>query len=540
MAIKYVEDYRQGTLSDAATIQAAIDDLNDGDTLYFNKKETVDGQATNNPGTYVLTDPIQFTSCGSSFDSNGNYSTSGGKDRRNIVINGLGCTIKNSDGFSNYDGAPKKKYQLFILSDKDGHGLIDSIISNFTFEENKTSHKINEETGNTPSIFTAVGAIGAVSNSTYTKRCVFSNCEFKVFKTGLYMAGESCNVTNCIFNSCNVGINADCPNYGRIFSNKFYNIKTGIDMTKPIWSEVYSNFFYDMRGDSISVSGTSSREFGDTKEIYVSIYSNIIKGSSTSGSQRGIFISGVKDLMIKDNYISGMYYKEGNDSNGDAYYENYGIGIYVTGLVNYNTSDGKDNVRLSRRCIVSGNEIRNCKSCGIKINYTYDSLFSNNTIYGDPDIPEDSLFFGRGIFVDTVTSGLRITSNALYYYENGNGIFNYTNTANRITDNAIIRKELYHTVTGTISSNDSNVIIIPNSIILEDNEYVFVEIPSNYHSEIGMSFISYQNDSSSLYKEDNTYADLTDYAGSTVKLLHNVVPKSSFSEEIGFKFTLVN
>lgn len=61
MSIKYVEDYRiPANLGDSATIQAAIDDLNDGDTLLFGNKVSDENAPV--VRTYALDEPVYFTS----------------------------------------------------------------------------------------------------------------------------------------------------------------------------------------------------------------------------------------------------------------------------------------------------------------------------------------------------------------------------------------------------------------------------------------------------------------------------------------------
>ena len=84
MSIKYVEDYRiPANLGDSATIQAAIDDLNDGDTLLFGNKVSDENAPV--VRTYALDEPVYFTSYKGTADS--------GVTRKYLTIDGRGCTI---------------------------------------------------------------------------------------------------------------------------------------------------------------------------------------------------------------------------------------------------------------------------------------------------------------------------------------------------------------------------------------------------------------------------------------------------------------
>lgn len=82
-----------------------------------------------------------------------------------------------------------------------------------------------------------------------------------------------------------------------------------------------------------------------------------------------------------------MRYVEASTQNGYT----WGNGICIEGTYNPNATDNTTgepctNERYTERCIVSGNNIVKCKSCGIKVNKTYDSSIVNNIITRDTDI----------------------------------------------------------------------------------------------------------------------------------------------------------
>jgi len=554
MTTKYVEDYRMDgstTLSDTATIQRAIDHLNDGDTLVFNKQPEANLDRKN--GIYIIDRPIHFTSCNSFFDEEGNYKTGAGRDLSRVTIDGGGCSIMNANSFNN-NSEYKNFFCLFCLSDGGGKGMFDSVISNFVFEYND-AYDIDYTDDEEKPRCTAIGVTAGVTDSPYMEGCTIRDCEFLVFDVGIRFGGDSDTVRDCYFSCCEIGINADCPNYGKIFSNRFEKCDTGLFMTKPIWSEVYSNFFHKTTGDSIAVNGTLEREVEKKNEMtnmHSSIYSNVILGnlemySSVSGinNQRGIYINGVKDLIIRDNSIYNMDYIEG-ETDGVTHDKLYGIGIFVGGQAIYGIVDDDgnvyDNVRYSERVIVSGNIIRNCKSCAIKTNYSHDCLFIGNSLYRDtvrnvyPNTEADPVDYA--IYVDRQTSNHKIASNALYCYDNGNGVYKFAGSSSRVSDSSNFSEKI-KTVDGTISSTNAFTICLPEDMIQDDGEYFVVSIPENYSAPT-VSFVQYKSKAGLCYsKSDNDTVNLSQYSGTSVKLQY-IITKSQHTEEIGIKFICID
>ena len=130
MATKYVEDfYTTESMADDEAIQAAVDDLNDGDTLLFE-----------NGKTYVLNKPIYFTSYRSVENEDGTI-TRTGKNRYYLTIDGMGCKIAGSlEYLEQYgrkpEGAPTNytnKNALFHTSDVIKNSMFYCTIRNFKF-----------------------------------------------------------------------------------------------------------------------------------------------------------------------------------------------------------------------------------------------------------------------------------------------------------------------------------------------------------------------------------------------------------------------
>lgn len=537
MAIKYVKDFRTGTLNGnedyngEQTIQAAVDSLEHGDTLIFE-----------NGVRYFLNSPVFLTQHKIGTDGTERV------NRESITFEGNGCKISNmpaatSTGFSECN-------KLFVLSDNypqkntgsadssaagsNGNGLINCIIRGFNFVGCGFSGTDN------PAVICGMGVTAGVAGSTYIKACTIENCTFMLFDNCLWLGGKYNTVKDCHFSLCNTAIKADCPDYGNIHSNYFYQSEnTGLLLTKPYGTNVHGNTFIRCKGDSIRVDGTLDSST-DEKMLGVSIYSNYISGDladSEIEDQNGIFVSGAKSAIIRDNIIRNMKCVNATDSTG----KNQGNGICIDGANNTENSV----IRFCNKTTVSENQIFDCMNTGIRTDYSQDCVFSDNTVYsrtGDKAVTGDC-----GIRIAKNTSRNVFSNNTLYDYDDNNGIvnnaFGYTVVRGNISvpsaysDN--IASPIRFIRDSSIHSADTSIIVIPDQPEpLVDKEEFFLYVPKAHKVTNAMewSYISY-NGKSGIVRDTNGETKIPEsYYGKYIKLRYDILT-SRYSTS--YRYTIV-
>lgn len=538
MAIKYVKDFRTGTLNanedynGEQTIQAAVDSLEHGDTLIFE-----------NGVRYFLNSPVFLTQHKIGTDGTERV------NRESITFEGNGCKISNmpaatTTGFSECN-------KLFVLSDNypqkntgstnssaagsNGNGLINCTIRGFNFVGCGFSGTDN------PAVICGMGVTADVAGSTYIKACTIENCTFMLFDNCLWLGGKYNTVKNCHFSLCNTAIKADCPDYGNIHSNYFYQSEnTGLLLTKPYGTNVHGNTFIRCKGDSIRVDGTLDSST-DEKMLGVSIYSNYISGDLADNKiedQNGIFVSGAKSTIIRDNIIRNMKCVNATDSTG----KNQGNGICIDGVNNTHNSV----VRFCNKTTVSGNQIFDCMNAGIRTDYSQDCVFSDNTVYsrtGDKAVTGDC-----GIRIAKNTSRNVFSNNTLYDYDDNNGIvnnaFGYTVVRGNISvpsaysDN-IASPIRYIQDSYTLEGNTGMIVIPEQLLSLSNNEVFRLYVPADHRpvDALGRSYIIYENVSGGVYV-NNTETEIPESCyGGFVKLRLNII---SDGDTDTYKYTIVS
>ncbi len=532
MAIKYVKDFRsplRSSETDEQVIQNAIYDLEDGDTLIFERNVK-----------YMIGNPVNFTLYKDKDNDNRIIS----KCRMGITFIGNGCVISNTKvSFPPYNTmfllshsttddelSPEIKpgeYRYYTAS-----GLVDCTIRGFNFIGTAYDHQDDH--------MRAMGPMESIPGSTYIKNCTIENCMFNEFNTGLYIGGKYNTVKNCYFSLCNTAIKADCPDYGNIHSNYFYQSEnTGLLLTKPYGTNVHGNTFIRCKGDSIRVDGTLDSST-DEKMLGVSIYSNYISGDLADNKiedQNRIFVSGAKSAIIRDNIIRNMKCVNATDSTG----KNQGNGICIDGVNNTHNSV----VRFCNKTTVSGNQIFDCMNAGIRTDYSQDCVFSDNTVYshaGDKAATGDC-----GIRIAKNTSRNVFSNNTLYDYDDNNDIVNnaigYTVVRGNISvpsaysDN--IASPIRFIRDSSIHSADTSIIVIPDqSEPLVDKEEFFLYVPKAHKVTNAMewSYISY-NGESGIVRDTNGETKIPEsYYGKYIKLRYDILT-SRYSTS--YRYTIV-
>lgn len=559
MSIKYVENYRaiDGSMNDTVTIQTAVDSLVDGDTLVFESGRT-----------YVLDEPIQLTSYKQMTDELGNIVVTGYK-RGFLTIDGQGCTIKNSSTFVGYtvpsvssDNEDVKIIEsLFITSDIDDNYIRDTHIKNFYFEEvNRTGYTayLNKFGELTNRYLTAISvgpanpSPGVLATYSYLLNSKITNCSFKKFKQGIELGGEDNIVQQCKFENCSYGINCDCTNQAYIYHNHFFcTNEYGIRLTQPYRTKVYYNYFYHCMNYFIEVDGTSKGQ-NEIEIISLSICSNTLIGGKVNGltrNQNGICLSGVKNAMVKDNFIYDMNYltadtlnaeKEANPNktHGAADSSNsFGCGILVDGVIN----DSKKVYRYSEKVIVSGNEITGCMRYGIKIDLSARCQFFNNSVYC-------STYEDYDIYIGDNTGDLSIYNNTLYHYDADKMIrasdygtnnynitlynnmwFNSDKTFNPLSPIRFID-------TSVVFGETIDIISIPNlDSPLETNEEFEMLVPEDYNC-LTVSYVSYNGMTGNIVDKENfDPINISQYKGQYVRMQYKYYEKD-YGDYIRFIF----
>lgn len=493
MSIKYVEDYRSAG-NDTKTIQAAIDNMKDGDTLVFNKcigSTDIDGNTVYNK-TYVLDEPVYLTSY--------NESTSIGKTRKYVTFDGNGCTITGSSDYIDTYGCTgeNNKNAYFYLSDDSQNGLQFSTIKNFIFDWydlNKLS-SLSDYPSKSRSIALAVKTC---YGSLYYSNSSIENCEFYNFGNGIYQCGDRSNVRGCYFESCYKGIYSDGSVHNVFEDNYFFTTSyIGIHMNVSFDSIVRNNSFYKCRNYSIFANGQYESST-DSKVMDVTITDNKIYGCYTdTRNDIGIKLHALHSFTVTDNYISGISRKSDIDGHG------YGIGIWVSGNL-----DASLGICKSARGIISNNNVTNCYGEGIKIDIVIDCIVNGNFICNNTKYGESAN--KRGIVIRPDTHNVYVTNNTVSYYGE-NAIKNYSSNSCEVVNNITFNEtsNLLRTVDGTTYTVPE--ISIPENIDnIENGEYFYLKIPDNY-TESAVTIINYNGGSCMLCEA--MPSDQSQYEGS--------------------------
>ena len=566
--------------TDSETIQAAVDKLSDGDTLVFNKKvETYDKDGNlvyDENGnlvydtTYVLDKPIHLTSYKRYVDDEGNV-TETGKTRNRITFNGNGCTIKNSPNFSKYTNshvrAVRKEVNdeivyenvsvdinldtLFVTSDIMDNHLSNVCFKNFIFESVKITDDSYEHPDNGiekdyPFRYTTAIGIGPSNPGNnwtyhYLHNSKISNCEFNYFHNGIELGGENNTIEDCKFTSCTTGVFCDCPDQAYIHHNHFFVSEwCGLNLTKSYRAFVCNNYFYHCMNFCIRASGPFAKE-KDGKTMSLSVCSNTFVGGNVdrhTRNQTGIFFSGIKDAIIKDNFIYNMLYlaekEEGNDGSADTS-QWFGTGIWLDGA-----SDDTLGYRSCERCIISGNDIAGCMRYSIRVNKSASCTVSGNSIHsGTNGAGED-----YGIYIENKAGDLHISDNALYYFEEGkfmrlpdtninaenNTYYNKNGKFDPLSPERYIRTH--------VSYMDPSTICIPKlSVPLDTGDEFEMLVPYDYSASIVTS-ITYEGLTGTVYNSGLPYLIPSTKAGTYIKLSYTY-GQSANSGEKYIRFTVV-
>ena len=489
MADVSVEKYRKNTTTgteynDTDTIQRAVYALKDGDTLFFNASRT-----------YTLDAPVNLTLCTVDDEDTGTKIIN--KTRKFITIDGRGCTVRSSDDFKAVYNVPEKAF--FFVSDDQRHGLEHSVIENFIFRWDTTP---GVEIGNSGSPFKdRNAAIGIISTDTetapeghsvYFSKGVIRNCEFHKFGAGIHLDGENVIIEQCLFDYCYRGINSDCTKQLDVRLNHFNETTNcGLLLNNSFRSNAYGNHFFRCKNAAISVSGPQNN-LGYENYLTVNIYSNKIFGEKNKDDQGnsvnvgkyvGIQCNGVKDVVIRDNFIRSM------STNSEDTYGTCGIGILLTG-----NNEG-DNVRTSERVIITGNVINNCQIGGIKVDKSSSCKVSGNSLHSG--VNGDGIDYG--ILISNNAGDIHVSDNALYYFSKDRAItpnkYNVKVSNNTYFDEGgkfdPLAPERYIGDTW-ISEEDPSVICMPELLVdLSNDEYFFLYVPEEYNSVTGISYVSY-------------------------------------------------
>ena len=527
MAIKYVEDYRIASFNDTQTIQAAIDNLVDGDTLIFEQNRC-----------YALDAPVSFTS----YDSE----TRIGTTRSFLVIDGNGCTICGSDTYNElYGKKDENKNALFYISDKMKNGITHSVIKDFIFNWSSPESNYNTKTYplNTRNMAIAVVTPdydnAPATPPVYYTNSTIKNCEFNKFGTGIYMCGENVIIELCKFVTCYSGIFSDGTVHLDARLNYFFTTQNyGLRLHISYNSNAYGNYFYKCRNNSIAIGGPESTNTV-SKSLGINVYSNKIFGGEIYKedgitidrieNQTGILCSGGKDVVIRDNIIKNMTYDTESPSKDD-----YGIGILLYG--NNNTN----NVKNSERVIVANNVITGSQRHGIKAGFASSCTICGNSIHSGERGAEADF----GIYIKDTAGDLHVSDNALYHFADGKSI--RTNKYNvQLNNNTIFDKDKkfdpfdpIRYIDTTVSDSNSSVIRIPDlPVALENNEVFGMLIPEGYGSSI-VTNISYDGYSGYVYKNGSDYNFTTSEIGTYVKIKYSY-GVSSISGQKTISFTVV-
>lgn len=526
MAIKYVENYRKDTtnndLSDTLTIQASINDLEDGDSLIFEQGRT-----------YVLDEPVSFTSY--------NPETRIGTTRNYLEIDGNGCTVCGSNTFNSlYGNKNNNTYALFYISDKMKNGITNSVIKNFIFNWKSPGSTLNENSypySNrnaaiavvTPDYANAPNTVSVYYTNGNIEKCIFNN-----FGTGIYMCGKIVNIEQCQFYTCYIGINSDGTTQLDAHLNYFETTReTGLLLNTSYRSNAYENAFYKCRNNSIFVTGPSD-DSTVSKVLTINIYSNKIIGGefydengniTKIENQTGILCSGGKDVIIRDNVIRDMTY-----DNEDPWRADYGIGILLYG----NNISGI--FKTSQRVIVSNNIIAASQRFGIKVGFTSACTICGNSMHsGDRGANAD-----YGIYIQNTAGDLHVSDNALYDFAD-NKFMRISRYNTHINNNTFYYKSgrfdpfsPMRYVRTNVSSGNPSVIHIPElPVALEDDEEFYMFIPNEYSSSTVTS-ITYNGLSGYVYNGNSMYNFSTSDIGKYIKLKYSYGVTSSDTEVISF------
>lgn len=516
MAIKYVENYRiSDSATDSDTIQAAIDALEDGDTLIFERGRT-----------YILDEPVNFTS----YVKN----TTAGITRNFLTIDGNGCTICGSDAYNTAHGKDSSN-SLFFISDDSGNGMNRSTIENFVFRWTVTTDGFGSSRYPYESRNMAI-AVKRFKDSDYFNNGVIKNCEFHQFGTGIYMCGESVIIELCYFDNCYTGINSDGTTQLDARMNYFYcPWYRGLVLNYPQRCSAYSNVFYKCQDTAIRIVGATG---GITKELTANVYSNKIFGGEKKDpagnitdtyDQIGIGCYGIKNAIIRDNFIQDICHKESDTA------ESYGIGIYLGGN-NYNSDD----FRSSSRVIVANNMITDSQRMGIKVALSSACTISGNSIHsGDRGAGAD-----YGIYVTDNAGDLHISDNALYYFTEGKFVRPSKYNVNMIDNTCYGKNGKFDPLSPAryvrtyVSEDSPTVICIPElSVDLEENVEFNMLIPEGYSSST-ITTITYNGLSGNVKHNGSIYLIPSSERGNYVKLKYTRA-ESYLSGEKYLVFTLV-
>ncbi|MBE6709170.1 MAG: hypothetical protein E7578_08025 [Ruminococcaceae bacterium] len=528
MATKYVECSRKTGMNDTQTIQAAIEALKDGDTLVFNKKTEIKDESTGAvigyDTTYVLDAPVDFTRCNVGNDETPEIVN---KTRKYLTINGNGCTVCwSNDYISNYktiidntseenkeNRKAKKKEALFYLSDAAKNGLKHCTIKNFIFTWDKSNSSVPVEFENRNY---GMGVVPTDPNITsdegksmYFSFGTIENCEFHRFETGVYMCGENVDIRQCYFYTCDTGINSDGTEQLNVYNNYFYTtLHQGLRLNTSYRSNAYGNVFWGCGNSSISVEGPQNNR-NDLKYLTVNIYANKIFGSNDPDSEgvrneRGIQCNGIKDVVIRDNFIKDISYVSNDQEKEYDKDGQYGMGILLTG------NNSTDNERISERVIVADNIITGSRRYGIGVNFSSSCIISGNSIHSMGKENANDY----GIYIGNKAGNLSIAGNKLYNFEYDKFIYSGDNNKYNmsIVDNTYYGRNLKFNplspariISNTFNHPDNTMhICIPSlDTPLENNEEIMLYVPVDYQSST-VSYISYDNMVGAVMDKNNS------------------------------------
>jgi len=401
MATRYVENYRFNDMTDAQTIQAAIEALEDGDTLVFNKKTEIKDESTGAvigyDTTYVLDAPVDFTRCNVGDDETPVIVN---KTRKYLTINGNGCTVCGSDSFIETYGktGTGNKNALFYTSDNTGCGMEYCTIRNFHFtwkssESNKSADRNIRNMG--------VGVVTS-EGSPYFSNSIIENCTFDDFRIGLYQCGKDSITRGCTFTNCHEGIYSDGSVRNVFEDNYFFTTwYTGLHLGSSGDSIARNNKFYKCKVFSIFATGAFESST-NSKDTRITIMDNKIYGEGFDVTRKdyGIKLQAVHQAVVSGNIICDI---GGNDDTS-------GYGIYVDGNLNA-YKDGYDSICVSKEVTVSNNVIYGCCGGGIRVNNSAGVLISGNNIINNPenDPDEDSGRTKYGIVIRLKTHGATVS-----------------------------------------------------------------------------------------------------------------------------------